>query len=243
MTVTVFTRDSARHIALVNKLATITSAVHAVIESSPPLVNAPPKSPVMTEYFSRVQQAEDHIFGSGITLDSRVNTQLIATGQLNQLTPQQLQAALETDYVVVFGSSYIKGWLADALIAKNAVNLHMGISPQYRGSACNFWALFDNNPQFVGATIHRLAKSLDTGSVIQHVRPEFTGQNLFHFSMQAVASGHDALAALILNNKLQSVIPEPQDQQLEIRYSKNADFTDEVAASFLKRVDDLTESN
>ena len=243
MTVTVFTRDSARHIALVNKLATITSAVHAVIESSPPLVNAPPKSPVMTEYFSRVQRAEDHIFGSGITLDSRVNTQLIATGQLNQLTPQQLQAALETDYVVVFGSSYIKGWLADALIAKNAVNLHMGISPQYRGSACNFWALFDNNPQFVGATIHRLAKSLDTGSVIQHVRPKFTGQNLFHFSMQAVATGHDALAALILNNKLQTVIPEPQDQKLEIRYSKNADFTDEVAASFLKRVDDLTESN
>jgi methionyl-tRNA formyltransferase len=243
MTVTVFTRDSARHIALVNKLATVTNAVHAVIESSPPSVNAPPKSPVMTEYFSRVQQAEDHFFGSGITLDSRVNTQLIAPGQLNQLTPQQLQAALETDYVVVFGSSYIKGWLADALIAKNAVNLHMGISPQYRGSACNFWALFDNNPQFVGATIHRLAKSLDAGSVIQHVRPEFTDQNLFHFSMQAVATGHDALAALILNNKLQTVIPEPQDQQLEIRYSKNADFSDEVAASFLKRVDDLTESN
>ena len=243
MTVTVFTRDSARHIALVNKLVAVTNGVHAVIESSPPSVNAPPKSPVMAEYFSRVQQAEDHIFGSDITLDPRVNTQLIAPGQLNQLVPQQLQAALETDYVVVFGSSYIKGWLADALIAKNAVNLHMGISPQYRGSACNFWALFDNNPQFVGATIHRLAKSLDTGSVIQHVRPEFTGQNLFHFSMQAVATGHDALAALILNNKLQSVVPEPQDQQLEIRYSKNADFTDEVAASFLKRVDDLTESN
>ena len=243
MTVTVFTRDSARHIALVNKLATITSAVHAVIESSPPSVTAPPKSPVMTEYFSRVQQAEDHIFGSDITIDSRVNTQVIAPGQLNQLTPQQLQAALETDYVVVFGSSYIKGWLADALIEKNAINLHMGISPQYRGSACNFWALFDNNPHLVGATIHRLAKSLDTGSVIQHVRPEFTGQSLFHFSMQAVATGHDALAALILNNKLQTVIPEPQDQKLEIRYSKNADFTDEVAASFLKRFDDLTESN
>ena len=240
MSVTVFTRDSARHIALVNKLVTVTNDVHAVIESGHSSVNVPPKSPVMTEYFSRVQQAEDHIFGSGITLDARVNTQLIATGQLNQLTPLRLQAALESDLVVVFGSSYIKGWLADALIAKDAVNLHMGISPQYRGSACNFWALFDNNPQLVGATIHHLAKSLDSGSVIQHVRPEFTGQNLFHFSMQAVASGHDALAALILNNKLQTVIPEPQDQKLEIRYSKNADFTDEIAASFLKRVDDLT---
>jgi len=243
MSVTVFTRDSARHIALVNKLATVTNSVYAVVESSPPLVNAPPKSPVMTEYFSRVQQAEDHIFGSDITIDSRVNTQVIATGQLNQLTPQQLQAALESDLVVVFGSSYIKGWLADALIEKNAINLHMGISPQYRGSACNFWALFDNNPQFVGATIHRLAKNLDTGSVIQHVRPESTGQNLFHFSMQAVAAGHDALASLISNNQLQTITPQPQDSSLEIRFSKNADFTDEIAALFLKRVDDLTESN
>ena len=243
MSVTVFTRDSARHIALVNKLATVTNSVYAVIESSPPLVNAPPKSPVMTKYFSRVQQAEDHIFGSDITIDSRVNTQVIATGQLNQLTPQQLQAALESDLVVVFGSSYIKGWLADALIEKNAINLHMGISPQYRGSACNFWALFDNNPQFVGATIHRLAKSLDSGSVIQHVRPKFTDQNLFHFSMQAVATCHDALASLISNNQLETMTPQPQDSSLEIRYSKNADFTDEIAALFLKRVDDLTESN
>ena len=81
MTVTVFTRDSARHIALVNKLVAVTNGVHAVIESSPPSVNARPRSPVMTEYFSRVQQAEDHIFGSDITLDPRVNTQLIAPGQ------------------------------------------------------------------------------------------------------------------------------------------------------------------
>jgi len=238
MSVTVFTRDSARHFALVNKLATVTHGVHAVIESSPPSVNALPKSPVMTEYFSRVQQAEDHIFGTGTTLDPRVKIQSIVAGQLNQLTQQELAAALESDLVVVFGSSYIKGWLADALIAKNAINLHMGISPQYRGSACNFWALFDNNPHLVGATIHRLAKSLDSGSVIQHVRPKFTDQNLFHFSMQAVAACHDALASLISNNQLQTMTPQPQDSSLEIRYSKNADFTDEIAALFLKRVND-----
>ena len=239
MSVTVFTRDSARHIALVNKLAAVTNGVHAVIESSPSSSVASPKSPVMTEYFSRVQQAEDHIFGTGTTLDPRVKTQLIVAGQLNQLNSQQLKAALESDFVVVFGSSYIKGWLADTLIEKNAVNLHMGISPQYRGSACNFWALFDNNPQLVGATIHRLAKSIDSGSVIQHVRPKFTGQNLFHFSMQAVAAGHNALAALTSNNQLQTMTPQPQDSSLKIRYSKNADFTDDVASSFLQRVVDL----
>jgi hypothetical protein len=117
----------------------------------------------------------------------------------------------------------------------------MGISPQYQRSACNFWTLFDNNPQLVGATIRLIAKSLGTGSVIQHVRLEITGQNLFHFLMQAVAADRDAFATLILNNELQTVTPEAQDSKLEINYSKNADFTDEITASFLKRVDDLTE--
>jgi len=61
--------------------------------------------------------------------------------------------------------------------------------------------------------------------------------------MQAVATCHDALASLISNNQLETMTPQPQDSSLEIRYSKNADFTDEIAALFLKRVDDLTESN
>ena len=30
----------------------------------------------------------------------------------------------------------------------------MGVSPYYRGCDCNFWALYDNNPHLVGATIH-----------------------------------------------------------------------------------------
>ena len=30
----------------------------------------------------------------------------------------------------------------------------LGISPQYRGSSCNFWALYDNNPHLVGATMN-----------------------------------------------------------------------------------------
>ena len=57
--------------------------------------------------------------------------------------------------------------------------------------------------------------------------------------MQAVAAGHDALAALTTNNQLQTMTPQPQDFSLEIRYSKNADFTDDVASSFLQRVVDL----
>ena len=34
----------------------------------------------------------------------------------------------------------------------------MGLSPFYRGSSCNFWAIKDKKPEFVGSTIHYLSK-------------------------------------------------------------------------------------
>ena len=44
----------------------------------------------------------------------------------------------------------------------------MGVSPYYRGNDCNFWALYDDNPHLVGATIHMLTKGLDSGPMLYH---------------------------------------------------------------------------
>ena len=63
---------------------------------------------------------------------------------------------------------YIKGPLVNFLIKKKAINIHMGISPYYRGADCNFWAMYDGNSHLVGATIHMLSKGLDSGSILYH---------------------------------------------------------------------------
>ena len=79
-----------------------------------------------------------------------------------------LNSFLKSDMYIVFGSSFIKGELANFLIKKKAINIHMGVSPYYRGTDCNFWALYDNNPHLVGATIHFLSKGLDNGPILYH---------------------------------------------------------------------------
>lgn len=50
----------------------------------------------------------------------------------------------------------------------------MGLSPYYRGTDCNFWALYDKKPQYVGATIHLLSKGIDSGPTLYHAlsKPE-----------------------------------------------------------------------
>ena len=63
--------------------------------------------------------------------------------------------------------------MADFLLKKKAINIHMGISPYYRGADCNFWAIYDKNPSLVGATIQLLSKKLDYGLILYHETSDF----------------------------------------------------------------------
>lgn len=72
------------------------------------------------------------------------------------------------DYILCFRSRYIlPPWLiARAEIA--AVNFHPG-PPEYRGSGCINWALYDEVPNY-GVTAHFMNEQIDAGRIIEVVR-------------------------------------------------------------------------
>ena len=130
------------------------------------------KSETMQNYFKKVIEAEEKIFENDFSLGSNVKTLSARMGDLNFFKKNDLEFALNSDIYIVFGASYIKGWLIDFLLKKNAINIHMGISPYYRGSSCNFWATYHKNYHLVGATIHLLSEGLDSGKILYHVIPD-----------------------------------------------------------------------
>ena len=161
---------------------------------------------------------------------------IVQSGDLNKIDRSVLEPALNSDVYVVFGSSFIKGWLIDHLVSNNAINIHMGISPYYRGSSCNFWSVYDGNPHLMGATIHMLSKGLDSGDILYHVAPTVTDcLNSFEFTMMSVKSAHESLVQRISNSEIYNYTPVKQNASLEIRYTKNSDFTNEIAKEFLER--------
>ena len=78
------------------------------------------------------------------------------------------------DVVLVFGTGLLKRPLLDAF-AGRLLNIHLGLSPYYRGAGTNFWPLVNREPEFCGATIHFLDEGVDTGPIIAHVRPDIRG--------------------------------------------------------------------
>lgn len=240
MKVTLFSSNQPRHLHLAYQLSQVAETVHFVSEVTtvfPGEVNDfYKKSDVMQTYFSQVIAAEKKVFGEIRFLPANVRTLALRSGDLNRTTPDQLADALSADVFVVFGSSYIKGWLIDLLVEKQAINIHMGISPYYRGSSCNFWALYDDNPAYVGATIHMLSKGLDSGDMLFHCVPKLAaGDTSFDFTMRSVAVAHKGLVVAIKTGEIFNMPRIKQDKTQEVRYTKNVEFTDAVAEEFMNR--------
>jgi folate-dependent phosphoribosylglycinamide formyltransferase PurN len=239
MKITVFTSNQPRHLSLIADLATIADQVFAIQECNTVfpgrVADFLRASEVMENYFSKVIDAEKEIFGGLRFSATNARTLSIKSGDLNRIDIGLLAEALQSDIYIVFGASFIKGALLDFLIANKAINIHMGISPYYRGSSCNFWAIYDENPDLVGATIHLLSSGLDSGAMLFHALPKVAAIDPFLLGFHAVQAAHRALIESIKSGRLFSLKALPQDRNLEIRYSRHRDFTDEVAKEYLER--------
>ena len=79
----------------------------------------------------------------------------------------------------------------------------MGLSPYYRGADCNFWALQDDNPHYVGATIHLLSKGL-TRKVLYHALAKLR-EKPFNYTMKTVKSAVDLVGSKLKTNQYSNI--------------------------------------
>lgn len=238
MKITLFTSNHPRHISLIEKLSAICDELYVVQESATlfPGVYSDiySASELHEEYFKGMHAAEDKIFGKPRFL-SLNNTFVFSakSGDASLLEYGQLKPALQSDYYIVFGASYIKGWLIDFLVERRAVNIHMGVSPYFRGAACNFWALYKGRADLVGATIHLLSKGLDSGDIIFHTLPEIKKYQAFDVGMAAVRAAHEGLCQHIKEGTLFDMEPAAQNRNDEIFYSRKSDFDEQAIKDFI----------
>lgn len=70
------------------------------------------------------------------------------------------------DLIAVCGTGVIKpAVFTQARLG--AINIHTGITPEYRSADPIFWALYCGEPDNVGVTIHHVDAGIDTGAIIR----------------------------------------------------------------------------
>ena len=231
--VVLFTSDSTRHHRLIYLLREVFDEVVAVIEY--PETTAPIQGGAadLSRYFGKLRAAESIIFGDVTQRLDSVDYLRIPYGSLDMHRNIILKRIASSDVVIVFGASFIRGPLCDALIDRNTVNLHAGISPYYRGSACNFWAQWDKRYDLVGVTVHALSAGLDSGDIFFHVLPEAAYYNCFEFGFAAIMIAQHALIDALKISLPTGWARTKNNNSSEIRYSRISDFEAYQARTFL----------
>ena len=228
MNLCVFTSNQPRHIALLDALTAAGHDVWVIVEPKTHLL--PSESEILEGYWTRVREAERYLFGRPDFISAP--TLCLRPGELSK-SWHAIPDDAWSRFPIVFSSSYITGLAAEYLVERGALNLHVGIAPEYRGSAPNMWAQYDGNPHLIGAQVQRLSKGLDAGDILAEVRTFPDEGDYFRRSMLAVKKGIDAMVRLL-------AVPEPwmpvraNDRTKQIRYSKHDDFTEAVAAKILE---------
>ena len=114
------------------------------------------------------------------------------------------------DLLVVYGTGLIKPPLLTCF-AGRLINMHLGLSPYYRGTATNFYPLLNEEPEFVGATIHMIDAGIDTGPILHHARPDITADDMPHtLGCKAILAGIEKVSQAITEFAAGTHVAVPQ---------------------------------
>ena len=227
MTIVIFTSSFPRHRYLVNLLSKNFKKVIYICEKKPYIRSKITQK--KKKYFKIVKKTEKKIFGR-IILKKNVKKISFKYGKLNLHQLSRFKNFKNAKKFLVFGSSYIKSELFVFLKKKNCLNIHMGVMPYYRGTDCNFWAIYDKKFSKVGATLMLLSKKIDDGKVLSIFRMNgVVKNNLFDYSMEACKLGLEKFVKLITKNKIK---PIKIEKNKLLRLSKKKDFDDKAITKF-----------
>ena len=124
---------------------------------------------IIRRHFAARDDSEAEYFAGHDTVRAPVTR--VPPGGCND--PGQIEAMrqLQPDVALVFGTGLLSPTLIHAFEGR-IINLHLGLSPYYRGAGTCFWPLVNGEPEYCGATIHVLDAGVDSGPMLAHVRPD-----------------------------------------------------------------------
>ncbi|MDX1348700.1 MAG: formyl transferase [Putridiphycobacter sp.] len=109
----------------------------------------------ISEIISRYKLSNSSIPVKKITQIKSVNNQEIIS----------LVNVHKPDYIFINGTRIIGKNILDQLAIK-PINIHVGITPKYRGVHGGYWALYNGDHHLFGTTLHFVDSGIDSGTVI-----------------------------------------------------------------------------
>ena len=247
MNVGILTSVETRHRYFVNALRSRVNVVAVGYEETgyqPTSVAAtdltPEEARIVEHHFAERARQEEIFFGAdaGFAIDhERCRARRLAPGTLNADDTLAFLESAGVDTVAVYGTNLIKAPLLDHWPGR-MINMHLGLSPYYRGTATNFYPLLNEEPEYVGATIHLLDAGIDSGPIFKHARPEIVAEDLPHtIGCKAILAGIEALITVLEDLKGDRLTPVPQWKPPAVRLCLRKDYHPRQVVELYRKIE------
>lgn len=196
---------------------------------------------IFTEHFEERSRQEEAFFGHDAepvadSADCRVRE--LPQGNLSHPDTVAFLESAGVDTLAVFGANLLKPPLLGRW-PERTVNMHLGLSPWYRGTATNFYPLLNEEPEYVGATIHLIDAGIDRGPILRHARPDIVAGDRPHtIGCKAISAGTDALIDAVLRYDAGEIKPKPQWHVENARLYLRKDFHPRQIVELYRKLDD-----
>lgn len=118
---------------------------------------------------------------------------IIRVNSINENKVVEEISKLKPDVVIVNGTRIISKKVLKSTKAK-FINIHVGITPKYRGVHGGYWALVNNDRENCGVTVHLIDQGVDTGEIIYQHSIQITDKdNFLTYPLLQLKKGIDLL--------------------------------------------------
>lgn len=175
MNIALFTSNHLRHKYFATEIAILLSLKLIVCEEKNKAIQEistydAAERELLEDHFQKRQASEEQFFGEYQNFPSAIAIEKMEFGKINSPNTLHLLNIHKIDCILLFGTSIIKADILQEYPDK-VINLHLGLSPYYKGSGTNFFPIVNNEFECIGATIHLAIKSVDAGAILHQFRP------------------------------------------------------------------------
>lgn len=160
-------------------------------------------------------------------IEDNSNPILINKGEINNQDQVSKIIELNPDIIISYGCSIIRSDLLNTFKQK-FINIHLGLSPYYRGSGTNFWPFVNNELHFIGTTFMHIDEGVDTGEIIHQIRANISyNDNIHQIGNRLIRDSFMECVKLIRSFDKLEPMPKIELNSSEEKYYKKKDFTEE----------------
>lgn len=228
--VIILTGNHLRHdyIRIAAALSETVNVVRTYCEDKADVQPKGERSELSEKHLRMRARSEEDFFASFVKMaPDTSNAKTVETGGINskEIVSEILDFA--PDVLVAYGCSLVDSELIQRF-SGCFINIHLGLSPYYRGTATNFWPLVNNEPEFVGATFMFIDEGVDTGNIIHQIRAEiYPGDSPHQLGNRLILQIPKILCELV--NHIDDIKAFPQVPSGKVdRVYRRKDFSEEA---------------